>query len=138
MHLVKMSIVSVAALALGLPGIASACGNPGEQWYRDVSDVIFEGTAVCQPEKEVCQIRVQRILKNALNLGIDNRRIEVDYQNWYADNYENHPNVIVIACGVRYFQPEEGRFRARFYANLDEASGELVVRRAVQHGMDRD
>ena len=61
-----------------------------------------------------------------MNLAIEHRSIEVDFQNWYEDNYD--PEVIILTCGVRVFEPEAKRFRARFYANLDEKTSELIVR----------
>lgn len=127
-----------AALCLSLPGTAIACGNPSEQWYRDVSDVIFDGVANCKPKEESCWIRVTRVVKNDLALGIERRTIEIDYYSWYEEQAKEYPNVIILACGVPHFKPEEERFSARFYANLNEETSELVVRRFLTKGKQSD
>ncbi|MEP0191232.1 MAG: hypothetical protein ABJP70_11470 [Erythrobacter sp.] len=130
--------IAGAALALGAPGIAAACVDPSEQWYRDVSDVIFDGSAVCEPEKESCRIRVSRVIKNPDHLAIEDRWIDIDFYSWYDEYYANNPNTIVLACGVPRFKPDEERFRARFYANLDDETQELVVRRYLPREQRRD
>ncbi len=122
---------AVLAVALCAPGTASACGTPSDRWYRDVSDIIFDGFANCKPAEETCRIRVSRVLKNPLHLSVQRRLIDIDYYSWYDEFYEQNPGVIVLACGVPRFKPDAERFRARFYANLDEETGELVVRRYV-------
>jgi hypothetical protein len=114
-----------------MPAIAQACGSPSEQWYRDASDIIFEGSALCKPEEEFCRINVSRTLKNPQALAVEGKRIEIDYFNWYEDYYEKNPDTIILACGVPVFDPEETRFRARFYANYDQETRELRVRRYV-------
>jgi hypothetical protein len=108
---------------------AVACSDPSEQWYVNVSDVIFDGSAVCDSEKRSCRIRVNRVLKNPLYLVVDRRPITVDFQNWYADYMAEHPDEIILACGVPYFEPEQQKFRARFYANLDKKTSELIIRK---------
>jgi len=107
-----------------------ACGTPTEEWYVDVSDVVFDASADCTEEQRSCRLRVHRVVKNPDHLALERRTIEVDFQNWYADWYEANPDRIILACGVPLFEPEQDRFRARFYANLDEDSSELIVRRA--------
>ncbi len=119
-----------APLCLLFPGMAYACSDPSERWYVDVSDVVFDAVADCNPDRRSCRLRVTSIVKNPQNLAIDRRRIEVDYQNWYADWHASNPDEIIIICGVPVFEPTETRFRARFYANLDEKTSELIVRRA--------
>lgn len=119
------------ALLLGLlPSAALACGDPTDDWYESVSDVVFEATARCSVEQRSCSLRVHRIVKNPLNLELRRRPIEVDYQNWYTDFYAANPDEIIIVCGVPLFEPDQERFRARFYANLDQRTSELIVRRA--------
>jgi hypothetical protein len=119
-----------ASLCLLFPGTAQACGDPSEKWYVDASDVVFDAFANCNPDQRSCWLRVTKVLKNPQNLGIDRHRIEVDYQNWYADWSASNPDEIIIVCGVPVFEPTETKFHARFYANLDEKTSELIVRRA--------
>ncbi|MBL8649166.1 MAG: hypothetical protein JNL35_02030 [Sphingopyxis sp.] len=119
-----------APLCLLFPGMAQACSDPSERWYVKVSDVVFDAVANCNPDQRSCQLRVTSIMKNPQNLAIDRRRIEVDYQNWYADWFASNPDEIIIICGVPVFEPTETRFRARFYANLDKKTSELIVRKA--------
>lgn len=125
-----------AILTLAAPGAALACGDPTEEWYVAVSDVVFDGSARCQLEERSCRITVNRVFKNPLNLGIEQRPFEVDFQNWYADSRRANPDLIIITCGVPVFEPDQERFRARFYANLNQSTGELVVRRHVLRGTD--
>lgn len=126
---------TLAAVAvLGLPGAAQACGTPTDQWYFDVSDVVFEASAICDVEQRTCRLRVSNVLRNPDGLGIESRPFEVDYQNWYRDYYATHPDTIVLACGVPLFEPDSERFQARFYANLDAETSELIVRRADIRG----
>ena len=125
-------IALAAALpALAMAGTARACGDPPEQWYEDVSDVVFEASAFCTPERRSCRLRVTNVLKNPDHLAIERRPFEVDYQNWNADWHDGNSDRITWFCGAPYFEPAQQTFRARFYANLDEETSELIIRRAV-------
>ena len=130
--------LAAAAAALSLPTIASACGTPSEQWYRNASDIIFDATAKCKPEEETCRFKVNRIIKNPLHLEVERRPFDVDYYSWFEEYMKNNPNSIVLACGVPNFKPEEERISGRFYANLDREKQELVIRRYVTKEDRRD
>ena len=129
----KRAVLAVLAAAhmLGLSTAAQACSDPSEEWYRDVSDVVFDALARCDPEARSCELRVTDVRKNTLHLALERQAIEVDYQNWFTDYYadEANANTIILTCGVPVFEPSQHTFRARFYANLDAETSELVVRR---------
>jgi hypothetical protein len=131
-------LAAACILALGLThGAASACGYRPEQWYKDVSDVIFEGVASCDATERSCKIKVTKILKNPMNLSITNEPIVIDYYSWYADPSNVGPGEIVLACGVPVFEPDLRNFRGRFYANRDPRSLELRVRRHLVRSSER-
>lgn len=134
----RLSTSFVLALGLCLPRGAMACGDPSDRWYAKVSDVVFDGVARCDATERTCRIRVTRIIKNPLNLAIEYQPIIVDFQNWYAEQAQSNPNEIIMICGVPLFEPEDERFRARFYADLDEESAELIVRTHRRRAIDRD
>lgn len=118
--------LSVVMLALAMPSAAMACG-PTDQWYFENTTIVIEGRANCDMAKRSCRIRVQRVVKTPINIDIDRRTIEVDYQDWYAENPLPEGS-ISIRCGHPRFEPEESEFRARFYGDVDPRSGELIVR----------
>ena len=119
-------------------GDALACGDPSPQWYHEVSDVVFDGSAKCDFEARTCNLTVMRVHKNPENYAIERRRIVVDFQDWLGDWYATNPNEILIICGTPQFEPELTSFRARFFANVDEETAELVVRRAEIRGADKN
>ena len=116
---------------LGISGGALACGDPSPQWYYDVSDVVFDASATCDAEARTCELLVQRVKKNPKNFAIERRRIVVDFQDWLGDINAANPDEILLICGTPQFEPEMVSFGARFFANVDEETSELVVRRAV-------
>jgi hypothetical protein len=120
--------ITAALACAGQAGAATACSDPSEEWYRDVSDIVFDGTARCDAAKRRCTIRVTKVVKNPLNLPVTGRAITIDYYNWYADPANVEPDQIVLACGVSVFEPELTSFRGRFYANRNPGSLELRVR----------
>lgn len=126
---------AIAALAMGAllhADAAQACGTPSTDWYRNVSDVVFDGIARCDEEARTCQVRITRVSRNTQHLALEGRTIEVDYQNWLRDWYDANAdsNSILLVCGMPLFEPDKSRFRARFYANLDPETSELIIRRA--------
>lgn len=131
-------IAAACALSLGsFPSVASACVDPPEQWYEEVSDIIFDGSARCDQDRGSCTIRVTKILKNSLKLPVTGGAIEIDFYNWFKDPSNVGPDEIVLACGVPVFEPELTSFRGRFYANRDPKSLELRVRRHLVRSSDR-
>ena len=124
----RNALIAASLSALLVCPPAFACGDPTDEWYRDASDVVFDGLASCLSDERSCSIRVNRVLKNPMNLSLGSQRIQVDYQNWFADYSRDNPDSIIITCGVPVFEPELSRFRGRFFANLDRETGELVVR----------
>ena len=121
-------LIAVGLSALLVCQPAFACGDPTYEWYQGASDVVFDGSASCDSDERSCSIRVNRVLKNSLDLSLASRRIRVDYQNWFADYYRDNHDDIIITCGVPVFEPEFSRFRGRFFANFDRETEELVVR----------
>ncbi len=112
-------LAATCVLTLGLlHDAAFACGDRSEQWYEDVSDIIFDGTARCDVEMAKCTIRVTKVLKNPLNLSVTGRTIEIDFYDWHRDPLNVLPNTIVLACGVPVFEPNLTNFRGRFYATV--------------------
>lgn len=126
---------SLSALPVCQP--AFACSDPTDDWYRGASDVVFDGSARCDSDERSCSIRVNRVLKNPMSLSLGSQRIEVDYQNWFADYYRNDPDTIIISCGVPVFEPDFRTFRGRFFANFDRETGQLVVRTHRIRARDR-
>jgi len=137
---IKFSLRAIIAafLCVALPSTAMACGNPSEKWFQDASEAIFDGVARCDSDARSCTIRAKKVFKNPLKLELKGQKIEVDFQNWMAEQKAKNSTVIIIACGRPRFEPEESAVFARFYANYDKSTGELIVRRYVPRGQSRN
>ena len=123
---------------IGIAGGAAACGQPSQEWYYDISDVVFDASATCDAEARTCNLLVKGVQKNPENFAIERRRIVVDFQDWLGDWYAENPDKILLICGTPQFETELASFRARFFANVDEETSELVVRRAEIRGADKN
>lgn len=118
---------AAVSLSVALPSASLACGST-EEWYFENVEVVFEASARCDLDERTCRVRVNRVLKNPKQFALAQRNIRVDFHNWYADN-PSPEGAIVMRCGYPLFEPEQRKFRARFYADIDKKSGELRVRK---------
>ena len=120
--------MSMAVAALALPSAAQACGEPSNDWYAGVSDVIIDGRARCNSDRDVCNVQVSEVVKADPRFDLKGRTLRLEFTN-FDDDFEQPEGAIVMICGGRLFEPEFVRFTGRFYLEYDEELRELVVRR---------
>lgn len=119
----------IAAVA---PSAALACGEPSDQWYFDVSEVVVEGEAQCDRSAQFCSVEITSIRKGDQYLKGQSEPLILNFTNdIIIDNSidEDGTQRIIYTCGGRLFEPDMNRFFGLFFIDADVKTGELFARR---------
>lgn len=130
----KFVHLSAWSLLTAVSSPAIACGEPSPEWYQKVSDAVIDGTARCDAEQRSCRVRITSVVKDNGYALARGQSLDLDFVEF--EFIENSENLIIYSCGGPLFEPEFARFSGRFYLNVDEVTGDVIVRRHRIRGQD--